>query len=61
MFISDIGLPDEWGRGGGRLTQTAKHAAAAQTKRLGSFWEQQHEARSRLSHPVALLFWMLEY
>lgn len=61
MFISDIGLPDESGRGGGRLTQTAKHTGAAQTKRLASFWQQQQEAHSRLSHPVGLLLWMLEY
>lgn len=30
MFISDMGLPDESGRGGGRLTQTAKHAGEAE-------------------------------
>lgn len=60
MFISDIGLPDESGRGGGRLTQTAKHAGeaepqgAAQTKRLGSFWKQQQAAH-------VLPFCMQEY
>lgn len=61
MFISDIGLPDESGRGGGRRTQTAKHTGAAQTKRLASFWKPQQEAHCHFSPPVGLLFWMLEY
>lgn len=62
MFISDIGLPDESGRGGGRAhanSQTRRRgraAGAAQTKRLGSFWKQQQEAGRRV-----LPFCMQEY
>lgn len=61
MFISDIALPDESGRGGGRLTQTAKHSrggatGAAQTKCLGSFWKQRQAARPHRSPPVVLPF-----
>lgn len=63
MFIRDIGLPDESGRGGGRLTQTAKHAGEAEPqepqephKQNVLFWKQQQEAGRRV-----LPFCMQEY